>query len=339
MICKINFKVLFYALLFALGSCSKQEDKLTEKLDVILPQHFPKLYYKNDKNVVDEKKFNLGKKLFFDPILSVNNTISCASCHAPEHAFADHNTALSFGVFNRIGKRNSPALFNLGWQTSFNWDGGVNHIEVFPIAPITNQNEMGEDLKNLLSKLNNNKQYSNLFKEAFGVGKIEDREFLYALTQYMIMLVSYQSKYDDVVNGKQQFTESESRGYQIFKTHCNNCHTEPLFTDYSYKNNGSTLNNGEVGRMNITQKQTDKGKFKVPSLRNLELTYPYMHNGSIRTLEEVLMHYEKDKTEIENIDNKLKNGIKLSDSEKVDLTAFLKTLTDYKFITKNLYKK
>jgi cytochrome c peroxidase len=320
-------------------SCENNRDHFVMEY----PDYFPLPQYQFGNNVLTREGFELGKSLFFDPILSIDSIVSCASCHAQVHAFADHNTALSFGIFNRVGIRNSPAIINAAWHTSFMWDGGINHIEVMPFGPITNEVEMGEDLANVVSKLNRHKEYSRLFAETFGKRPVHSQQVLYALAQYMSMLISCDSKYDRVRQGKAAFEKEEEAGYIVFQSKCASCHQEPLFTDFSFRNNGLSVQNGDIGRGKITLDPRDNYKFKVPTLRNITLTYPYMHDGSLRTLSDVLNHYDNGMTANNNLDPEFlqheKTGIPLNETEKRQLLAFLQTLTDYTFISNPLFSK
>lgn len=321
------------------SSCQNDRDVFELKY----PGYFPEPHYSFEGNPLSKEKFELGRKLFHDPILSVDSTISCASCHAQVHAFADHNTALSTGVFNRLGTRNSPAIFNMAWQTSFMWDGGINHIEVMPLGPITNKLEMAEDMANVVHKINRNPGYVKLFEKAFGEGPVNSQKVFFALAQYMSMLVSADSKYDKMRQGKARFTPEESEGYALFQSKCAGCHTEPLFTDNSFRNNGLLPDPDDTGRGLITLDPADLYTFKVPSLRNVALTYPYMHDGSLRNLKEVLDHYDAGIVVHENTDPLLvqsgQKGIRMSEKEKSAMLAFLHTLTDYTFISNPLYSE
>ncbi|MFN4122119.1 MAG: cytochrome-c peroxidase [Flavobacteriales bacterium] len=322
-----------FSLLLGISACNKQENLEPEKpFGFQVPKHFPPAHYKFGPNNLTKEGFELGRRLFFDPILSRNNSISCSSCHAQVHAFADHGTSLSFGVDNRMGTRNSMPMFNLAWHTSFMWDGGINHIEMVPIAPITNPVEMDETMLNVLQKLRNNPTYLSLFEKAFGSKEINDQRVLWALAQYSAMLISANSKYDQVKLGKAFFTPDEEHGYQIFKQFCNDCHREPLFSDFSFRNNGLMPEPHELGRMLITQREEDYYKFKVPSLRNLQFTHPYMHDGRFFTLHEVLDHYTNGISQIDNVDPLVKNGIHLDEQQRRDLIRFLQTLNDFDFI-------
>ncbi len=304
------------------------------------PINFPPVVYSNPKNGVSEAGFELGKTIFYDPSLSRNGKVSCGSCHAQVHGFADHNTPVSFGVDGKMGKRNSPPLFNLAWHPSFMWDGGVNNLEIMPVAPFTDSLEMDETMANVVLKLQHNSKYPSLFQAAFGDTSITDQRLLFALAQFMKMLVSADAKYDQVQNKKATFSTSEQNGFNIFQTNCIACHQPPLFTDFSFANNGNGTFSSDLGRERITLDPTDKGKFKVPSLRNVSLTYPYMHNGNIRTLDQVLDHYTNlDTTMHQNLDTRLRKPIVLNDDEKADLKAFLQTLTDYTFISNHQFSE
>jgi cytochrome c peroxidase len=329
---RASLYILFFAVLLA--SCGTGE----EEFGPDYPAYFPDPVYSFANNPLSKEVFELGRALFHDPILSVDSTISCASCHAQVHAFADHSTRLSAGVDGRLGLRNSPPIVNVLWQPTFMWDGGVNHIEVFSVAPITNPLEMDLSMRDALDRLRASDKYASWFEEVFVETPINDQQMLYALTQYMTMLISTDSKYDQYRQGDYEFTPEEEAGYQLFKQNCNSCHTEPLFTDHSMRSNGKLPDNPhETGRHMITLDSADMYKFKVPTLRNVELTYPYMHDGSLRRLGDVLDHYSDGVEPLASLDPSLKRGdqpgIALSQQDKLDLEAFLLTLTDYTFIS------
>jgi len=299
------------------------------------PDHFPELHYDFVGNKVTRDRFELGKRLFFDGRLSSDNSVSCANCHAQVHAFADHNVSLSTGVMERIGKRNSPSIANLAWSSSFMWDGGVNHLEVFSVAPITDTLEMNETMQNVVEKLNADSLYVNDFRAAYLVNEINDQVVLKALTAYMVMIVSDQSKYDKWVRGETTLSADEDAGRLLFDTKCASCHSGTLQTDYSYRNNGLDAVFEDLGRGRITNLYADEGKFKVPSLRNVALTYPYMHDGRFFTMKEVLDHYSDGIVESHSLDPQLANGIPMTSTEKEQIIAFLKTLTDYELLSSN----
>lgn len=325
-------------LLTAVG-CTKDPIRGSDGSTVAFPEHFPAPHYNNTNNSYTDARFELGKMLFYDPILSADSTISCASCHFQEDAFSDRGRKLSIGIEGRMGTRNSPALFNLAWNTSFMWDGGNNHIEVMPLAPIENEVEMNDNIPNIITKLNADPIYRQKFKEAYDVDPITDQKFLYALAQFMATMVSSKSKYDEVLNNNAQFTAAEQAGYELVKTNCATCHTEPLMTNYAFMNNGLDTVFTDEGRMRITMRPEDKGKFKVPPLRNLSYSAPYMHDGRFATLEEVIDHYSDGlHTNSPGIDPSLQNKLDLGPQEKVELLEFLKTLDDSEFTSDTRFK-
>lgn len=298
------------------------------------PEHFPAPVYNFKNNPVSKEGFELGRKLFYDPVLSVDGKISCGSCHHQSGGFADPGKALSEGINGYLGKRNSPTLSNLAWFPSFMADGGINHIEIMPVAPITDSVEMGNTLANVVQKLNASESYRKLFKKAFDIDSISDQKLLYALAQFMGMMISAESKFDKHIVGENVFTKRELKGYNLFKQNCASCHSGVLTTDFSFKNNGLDMHSEDIGRARITQTEADQGKFKVPSLRNIELTAPYMHDGRFSTLDEVIDHYSTSILPAPNLAEELKQPIVLSDEDKQDLIKFLTTLTDYNYITK-----
>lgn len=299
-----------------------------------IPKDWPKPVYDFSKNPLTEEGFQLGRNLFYDPILSRDNTISCASCHLQQTGFTHVDHDLSHGIEGRIGTRNSMTLMNLAWSKTFMWDGGVNHLEVQFIHPITSEVEMDETMENVVKKLQETPKYQDLYKKAFGTDKITGQLTLKALSQFVVMLTTSNSKYDKVVRREEKFSEMEQKGYDLFKQYCVSCHKEPLFTNDSFENNGlaidTTLN--DFGRMRITQNVKDKQKFKVPTLRNVQFTFPYMHDGRFKTLNEVVKHYNSSILKSPTLAKELQNPMNLSDNDRTDLVAFLKTLTDKEFL-------
>lgn len=272
----------------------------------------------------------LGRKLFYDPILSRDNTISCSSCHLSNQAFSHAGNHLSKGIENGIGDRNSPAIFNLAWQKTFMWDGSVVNIDVQALAPINHPAEMGEDINAVVRKLNKSKEYKTLFYKSFGDSLVTSERLMKALSQFQLTIVSANSKYDQVKQGKAKFTQSEKKGYQLFKQNCSSCHQEPLFSTYEFANNGLSYDSKlkDYGKWNKTFEPADKMMFKIPSLRNLGYTYPYMHDGRFKTLYEVLDHYEKGIEKNPNLAKRLEKPIVFNAKEKEDLLAFLAALND-----------
>jgi cytochrome c peroxidase len=297
------------------------------------PSYFPAPHYTfNSTNA--SAQITLGKALFYDPILSADEQISCASCHTSYNAFAHTDHALSHGIRDEIGTRNAPALQNLAWQKEMMWDGAINHIEMQALAPITHPKEMGETLPHVIQKLQAIPLYQRLFKEAFGDTTITGSRLLKSLAQFQLSLVSANSKYDLVMQHRDTFTAQERAGYMLFKRFCNSCHQEPLFSNYNFANNGLPVdsNLNDSGRWHISQQTNDLFSFKTPTLRNISYTYPYMHDGRFTKLNEVLNHYTKGIVRYPNLAKELKNPIPLSANDKADLIAFLLTLNDKLFV-------
>lgn len=305
-----------------------------DNIKEIIPEGWPTPYYNFSNNTLTPDGFILGRTLFYDPIFSSDNTISCGSCHQQFAAFANGGHDLSHGVNGLLGNRNSPALQNLNWNTSFFHDGGVTNLELFPPAPITNPVEMNETMANVVSKISNSTKYTPLFTKAFGDGTVNTQRILKAMAQFMGTMYSYNSKYDKVKKGTETFTTQEQSGYSLFVQNCASCHKEPLFTDYTFKNNGIGVNPAikDSGRMHITQNIQDIYKFKTPSLRNIEKSAPYMHDGRFSTLDACLNHYASNIPNSSTLDPQLVGGFTLSIQNKADIITFLKTLTDNTFL-------
>jgi cytochrome c peroxidase len=318
------------------NACKKSgaDRAYTTPLSFEVPPGFPEPVYKFTGNTLTQEGFDLGKKLFYDGRLSKDGNFPCASCHQQFAGFATLDHDLSHGFNNQFTTRNAPGLFNLVWQKELHWDGGINNLEVQPLAPITATNEMAEDINAVIAKLKQDTGYQRMFKAAFGDELINSQRMLLSLTQFMGMMVSANSKYDKVIKGQARFNLNEQTGYEIFKVKCASCHKEPLFTDFSFRNTGIPLNNTikDVGRMRITRKSEDSLKFKVPSLRNVFLTYPYGHDGRFSTIGQMLDHYSSGTKNGANVDPLVKNGIPINFNERFYLVQFLGTLTDSSFI-------
>lgn len=298
------------------------------------PDYFPEPAYDFQKHAPADEKAELGRKLFYDPVLSFDSSTSCASCHSPYNAFAHIDHKLSHGIYDSIGTRNAPALFNLAWQKELMWDGAVNSIEVQPLAPISNPGEMHEDIAHVVAKLQRSKTYPALFFKAFSDSIVTGEHVLLALAQFQLSLVSCGSKYDSVQQHTATFTQQEQNGYRLFQQHCNTCHREPMFTTYAYASNGLPVDPylHDYGRFAVTHNAKDSFLFKIPSLRNVEYTYPYMHDGRFAKLYDVLSHYTGNISTVRYTSAPLRKPVRLSPDEKVDLVAFLLTLSDKRFI-------
>ncbi|MBA3704473.1 MAG: cytochrome-c peroxidase [Bacteroidetes bacterium] len=334
--CRGNQILLIFILFSSFTACEVdppiKEQLPSNDIRFVVPPGWPNPQYDFSSNPLTKNGFILGRQLFYDTKLSHDNTISCGSCHQASAAFADPGNSVSKGINGLAGNRNSPSLFNLNWQTNFMWDGGINHIEVQPLAPISNPVEMDENLKTLVNKLQSDASYRKLFNNAFGTETVTSQLLLKALAQFMGMLESYNSKYDLYARGEISFTTAEMNGLTLFQQKCNTCHTTPLFTNLQYLNNGLDSFFTDGGRAEITGFASDSGKFKVPSLRNVALSSPYMHDGRFQTLSEVLDHYVSGIKNSSTLSAQLTGGIPLSVQEKQDILAFLNTLTDHTFV-------
>jgi cytochrome c peroxidase len=291
---------------------------------------------------MSEAGIELGRRLFHDTRLSINGTQSCASCHDQKLAFADARR-FSLGAEKQMGKRNAMPLFNLAWGTSFFWDGRAATLREQVLMPIQDHAEMNETLPNVIAKLQDE---GEAFRKAFGTPEITADRLAAALEQFLLTLVSQDSKYDRAARKVAELSESEKRGLQLFVTEfdpkrglrgadCFHCHGGTLFVSSQFANNGLELASDDIGRMAVTKNAADRGKFKVPSLRNIALTAPYMHDGRFSTLEEVVDHYSSGVKRSDTLDPNLAKhpeaGIQLTATEKADLVAFLKALTDETF--------
>ena len=325
----MNRLIYFFPIFLLIVSCEDYQLKRDAMPLGYNPPEYGEPLYDYDNNELTKQGFELGRALFYDPILSLDTTISCADCHQQAVAFAHAGHDISHGFESRLGTRNSPAIFNNRWYPAFFWDGGSNHIEITPLNAITNPVEMNHDLADAVARLNDNEHYLKLFKKAFDIEEISSKYLFYALAQFTGSITSNDSKYDKVLRNESTFSESEEKGYGIFLTKCSTCHTEPLFTNHEYINNGLPINRfNDEGRMNITTDTSDLGKFRVPTLRNIMITAPYMHDGRFWTIDAVLAHYENGIEPSSTLSPILNNPIILTATEKIDLINFLHTLTD-----------
>ena len=297
------------------------------------PEGFPEPLPVFKENPLTKEGFELGRTLFHDGNLAKDGKTSCASCHQSFAAFATFDHAFSHGVDDKFTTRNAPGLFNLAWYPLLHWDGGINHLEVQPLAPITAPNEMGETVEGLVKRLNADPKYRDLFRKAFGEPEVTSQRMLKALAQFMGSILSADSKYDRVMKGRETFTIAEQSGHAVFKAKCASCHREPLFTDHSFRNTGMPVNPQlrDLGRMTVTRQSSDSAKFKVPSLRNVMLTAPYGHDGRFPSVGSVIDHYRSSVMRGPTLDPSLRNGISISNNERADLIQFLTTLTDTTF--------
>lgn len=306
--------------------------------ELVIPQGFPQMIIPDD-NPMTVEGVELGRRLFYDPILSDDNTQSCASCHAPTFAFTDNQKQFSTGIDGLEGTRNSMAVMNVGWMPNLFWDGRAMGVEEQALEPVPNPIEMHQSWPDAMAKLNADADYPDLFFEAFGSKNIDSTMVTKAIAQFERTLISSNSKWDRYLRGEANLSLTESKGFEIFFTEkgdCFHCHSTILFTDNLFHNNGLDSEFTDQGLFDVTGNNNDIGKFKTPTLRNLEFTGPFMHDGRFETIEEVVEFYSHDVQWSPTVDPLMKKvqqgGIQLNDDEKESLIAFLKTLTDTTFV-------
>ncbi len=306
-------------------------------------------------NPITEARSQLGRKLFYDKLLSSDQTISCASCHVQSDGFADENQ-FSTGVGGAVGGRQGMAIFNLAWHNGgFFWDGRAATLREQAVGPIENPLEMNETLSNVVTKLTNSSEYPLMFAEAFGDANITADRIGLALENFMLTIVSNDSKYDQFLAGMATLTESEERGRRLFfgigpnnmngpgggpqaRANCVQCHGGANFDSPQFFNVGldSDANISDIGREEVTGNPADRGKFKTTSLRNIAVTGPYMHDGRFSTLEQVLQFYNNginaSSTLAPQLQNAAENGMGLNAQDRQDIINFLNTLTDQTYL-------
>ena len=342
---EINTLRFFIFILFF--SCQREEVSKIEPFDNPIislkkPSNFPEFdTYNLRTNAPTLIGVEIGKKLFYDKQLSRDNTISCNSCHISTYAYGDNNSR-AIGIKGRVGLRNTPPIQNMIFLNTYMWDGAVIDLKDQPIIPIITHEEMDSSIGHILEKIRKEDSYIRLFKKAYSDGEITSGRILECLAQYMFTLISADSKYDKVIrNEGVTFTPEEQKGYHIFQQKCSSCRKEPLFTDQSVRNIGFPKNPNKIeekGVARVSGEKTDLYKFRVPTLRNIEVTAPYGDHGQFASLEEVLSFLSQGVEDDSNLDPYLKengNRIPLSEEEQKYLISFLKTLTDNTFIQNN----
>lgn len=329
-----------WCVLIGWSSCSKDAADISRQvLSIDAPEGFPEMTVPKDE-ALTPGRIALGKKLFFDPILSSNNSISCGSCHFQANAFGDPS-AVSTGIDGLSGTRNSPPLFNLGWRSHFFRDGGVDDLALSALNPITNPHELDYNIGGIVARLNKRSDYRVLFREAYN-DTATAQHVIRALAAFQRILISANSMFDQkfIRNENVVISESAERGYTLFfgeKAGCYRCHGGFNFSTEEFRCNGLFESYTDIGRQRITFKPEDKGKFLVPSLRNIGVTAPYMHNGSILTLEDVIERYNEGGSSFPNKDPFIQ-PLGLTETEKADLKAFLLSLTDDEFLNNTAFQ-
>ena len=332
-------------------SCSDEKMDIYVNQPTAMPLDIPQIFSENILDPVipidnpqTAEGVALGKKLFFDPLLSGDNTQSCASCHRPQNAFTDR-ARFSEGIDGVRGNRNSMPLFNLAWNydEKFFWDGRVFSLEHQALEPVTNPVEMHNTWEVVIQRLEQHPEYPQMFSDAFGEGPITNEKATKAIAQFERTLISANSKFDNYLLGQGELTPQELNGLNVFmdetKGDCFHCHgnpNNPLWTDNIFHNNGLDATFTDLGLGEVTGDPADNGKFKSPSLRNLAFSAPFMHDGRFATLDEVINHYSEGLQDSPTIDPLMKKvdegGVQLNAQDKADLKAFLLTLSDPSFI-------
>jgi cytochrome c peroxidase len=338
----LSIRLLFYSLVFTLCSCSADTWESPEPFTFEIPSHFQPVPQPVNNPATAQGIF-LGRKLFFDPILSLNNNLSCASCHRPEFSFAEP-LMVSTGTNGGAGNRNAPSLVNIAYANALFWDGRVKSLEDQVLETVPNPLEMGLPWSQALQRLSQHTDYPDLFFRAFGPGEITAERVAFALAQFQRSLLSYNSKFDKYIRGEAMLTPAELRGLDLFRTEkadCFHCHPPEgsfLFSLNRFSNNGLQVWGAyaDSGRATVTGLSSDIGRFRIPGLRNLAYTAPYMHNGSLATLEDVIAHYVMGGHPAPTIDPLMKftgTGLSLTLQERNDLLGFLNTLNDDEFVS------
>lgn len=359
------FKIKYFTFLFIgillIMTCNKDNE---EPIDPVTIDETPfVLEYKNlpapdlpVDNPLTKQGVQLGRMLFYETMLSKDGTQSCASCHRQLDGFSD-STRFSIGVEMLPGKRQAMPIFNMAWHgNEFFWDGRAHLLRDQSLKPIQDPLEMNETLENVIAKLTDSQMYQDQFIRAFGSSEVTSEKMALAMEQFMLSIVSSDSKYDQYLIGVVELTASEERGLALFETEynpffpdqsgadCAHCHGGKNFENDEYMNNGLDVDAmlTDIGREDVTNDSADKGKFKVPSLRNVAVTAPYMHDGRFQTLEQVINHYNEHIRESATVDPAILNtkdtGLFLTAQDKEDLINFLKTLTDETFLNEESYK-
>ncbi len=327
---------------YLLSSCRKeQRTKGLEPLPQEVPAGFPQPAYSFTDNPLTNEGFELGRKLFYDGRLSIDNLHPCSSCHQQVAGFGTFEHDRSHGVFDSHTLRNAPVLFNLAWSSRFHWDGQFEKITDAIAQPINGHIEMGESFQGIIAKLEQDDEYRKAFKDVFGSPFIRPEDVLKALSQFTGYLVSANSRYDKVKKGEATFTSQQQNGYTVFKASCAGCHPEPLFTDYRFRNIGLPVDPllNDYGNMRVTNNKGDSLKFKTPTLRNCYISSNYMHDGRFNTLGQCINHYRTGVQASPTLEPSLNGGISLTNTQANDLVEFLKTLTDSAFLQNPRFSK
>ena len=329
------------------ASCSGSDDPVDpgrdlgpapDPVELQIPPGFPTMHMPTD-NPLTRQGIDLGRRLYYDPILSADSTQSCASCHQFGRAFSD-TAAFSAGITGDLGARNAPAIINPGWLTTTFWDGREPSLEDQARQPVKNPIEMASDWDDVVEKLQSHPEYPELFKAAFRTDEVSEDRVVKAIAQFERTMISAGTKYDAYLADPNTplLSDQERRGADLFFNEigdCFHCHGNAFGTDHSFRNIGLDETLQDLGLGEITGRPQDMGKFKVPTLRNVEFTAPYMHDGRFETLHEVVNHYNTGGFPGATVDPLIRTGVGLgmTPQQVDDIVAFLLTFSDPDYLT------
>lgn len=348
---KSNYNIFFLFCLIIFSQCKVDPNTQAgdghnhTHYDLNIPAGLPPMKIPAN-NPMSVEGIALGRKLFYDNLLSANNTMNCGSCHQLRNYFGDSNLAFSIGIDGLPGTRSSMPLFNVGYSKTFFWDGGAADLESQVLGPIGNPLELHTDIGSVVKKLQQDALYPSLFKKAFGSDIVSSQLVMFAIAQFERTLISANSKFDKWKRGETTLTAEEQRGMDVYtnmnKGDCTHCHSfGSTFTDFEFRNTGLDSIPIDKGRYLITLNNDDEGKFKTPSLRNIAVTAPYMHDGRFTSLRQCIDHYNNNFYYTKNIAPELSHAIKgrMTEQDINDLISFLNTLTDFDFINNKNFDK
>jgi len=331
---KISYIVLVILIIVGISSCKKPK----ETTPYILEQPYKFPLYPEGEDILSEEAIKLGRRLFYDPILSGDSTMSCATCHVQEDGFSDKRR-FSIGIDGSIGDRQSMPIINVAWMEKLFWDGRAIKVKGQALEPVENPIEMKAHWPIVVEKLKIHDIYIKMFDDAFPEQEITKDLAAEAIAQFEKTIISSNSKFDKYLKGQYTLTEQEQRGYDLFfseQADCFHCHSGALVTDLQFHNNGLDAIHIDKGLENVTKNINDRGKFKTPTLRNISYTAPYMHDGRFNTIDEVLDHYSTGVQNSATIDPLMEfaaqGGVSLNAQEKEDIKAYLLLLNDEEFL-------
>jgi cytochrome c peroxidase len=300
---------------------------------VVQPGHFPAPVFPLASGPRAADQIELGRLLFYDTDLSADGSVACASCHRQAFGFSDGGNRLSAGIHGKLGTRHTPALSNVAWHHTFMWDGRLDDLVAMPLAPIEADFEMASDTGAIATRLAARPEMVRAFRKAFGKGGVTGARVLAALAAFQTTLISADAPFDRMLRGELRFSEPEARGYELFGIHCHRCHEEPVMTDFTFVNIGLDRHEADPLLADVTGNPKDSGSVRIPSLRNVAASAPYMHDGRFATLEEVMAFYVHDVVDNGRLNARMPAVIELSERDQTDLIAFLHTLTDSTYLT------